>query len=296
MTDDSDHIDLSAGWVKLWRKTLDSWVFQDEKRLKVWIYCLMRASHKRRWIRLKTGRGYTDVELQPGQLIYGRGAWAKRLGISQGTIERIVTALQKHGNCDRQANTHYSVITLCNYEAYASPSQASGQASGQPTDNQRTTNGQPTDTIENDDNSYRSETVVETKARKPAKPGIDQALRTLIDGWNELGPAIVKPGNGAKKSPPAQAVTAGWARAKANGEQSEPFSDIPAVLAAIREASYCHTQGWFTLPWLFGKNKNGEFNINKLMNGAHDGSQTGQQQSRDNSLGAPDGTPGKGYL
>ena len=35
-----------AGWIKLHRKTLDSKVFQNEKLLKTFVWCLLKASHK----------------------------------------------------------------------------------------------------------------------------------------------------------------------------------------------------------------------------------------------------------
>ena len=34
------------GWIKLHRKLLTSNVFDNEKLLKVWIWCLMKATHK----------------------------------------------------------------------------------------------------------------------------------------------------------------------------------------------------------------------------------------------------------
>lgn len=49
------------------------------------------------------------------------------------------------------------------------------------------------------------------------------------------------------------------------------------MLAAIQGAQFCHGQGWFTLPWLFGTNKNREFNICRLLAGAHDGANDNSQ-------------------
>jgi hypothetical protein len=106
----------------------------------------------------------------------------------------------------------------------------------------------------------------------PANAGsIPQGLLDLIDGWNALGDAIVKPGNGAKRNPPSKAVRAGWNRAQDNRELGECFADMPKLFSAIRRAKFCHGQGWFTLPWLFGKNKNGELNAVRILAGVHDG-------------------------
>ncbi|MHB1038417.1 MAG: hypothetical protein ACYC0Y_27650 [Pirellulales bacterium] len=93
-------------------------------------------------------------------------------------------------------------------------------------------------------------------------------LLALIDGWNALDKSIVK--NRVTREPIPQAVLAGWDRTKREPELREALSDVPALVAAIRRACFCHEQGWFTLPWLLGKGKTGELNAKKLLNGAYD--------------------------
>ncbi|MDY0171167.1 MAG: hypothetical protein RBS80_31800 [Thermoguttaceae bacterium] len=106
--------------------------------------------------------------------------------------------------------------------------------------------------------------------KAPADAGSPPAgLLELIDGWNALGSSIVAKGNGARRDPTSQAAIKGWAKAMKNPEQREALESIPAVLGAIRRAKFCHGQGWFTIPWLFGKNDKGEFNICRLLAGAH---------------------------
>jgi len=41
------------------------------------------------------------------------------------------------------------------------------------------------------------------------------------------------------------------------------------LLTAIRGAKFCHGQGWFTLPWIFATNSKQEYNIIRLISGAH---------------------------
>ena len=112
--------------------------------------------------------------------------------------------------------------------------------------------------------------VKKTKRGKAAA-GIPAGLLELIDGWNGLADGIVRNGNSARRDPPAQASLSGWKKAAKNPEQAPFLADIPAVLAAIRGAKFCHGQGWFDVPWLFGRNKNAEFNIVRLMAGAYNG-------------------------
>ncbi len=109
--------------------------------------------------------------------------------------------------------------------------------------------------------------------KKPAGAGdAPSGLLELIDGWNELPAGIVKQGNGARRDPPSKAAHKGWARAQKDSEQRESFSNVPRLLEAIERAKFCHGQSWFSLPWLFGTNRNSEFNVVKLLNGGHDGS------------------------
>ena len=107
---------------------------------------------------------------------------------------------------------------------------------------------------------------------------IPEGLLCLIDGWNGLVDSIVRKGNGARRDSPAKAVLSGWNRALKNPDQREAIKDVPTVLTAIRKATFCHGQGWFTLPWLFGTNKNHEFNICRLLAGAHNGDDHGNSK------------------
>jgi hypothetical protein len=127
--------------------------------------------------------------------------------------------------------------------------------------------------------------INQTQNISSASADYPAGLLELIDGWNSLGNRIVKPGNGARRDPPAEAVLSGWKRALKNREQRKHFQDIPAVLEKIKAAKYCHQQGWFTLPWLFGKNAKKEFNIERLMAGAHEGENYGQ--SKNGELAGP---------
>lgn len=114
---------------------------------------------------------------------------------------------------------------------------------------------------------------------------IPSGLLELIDGWNSLGEQIVKPGNGARRQPPAKAVLSGWKRATKNPEQREYLTDIPAVLKRIETAKFLHGRGFFSLSWLFGKNNKQELVLPHLMNGDYSGA---------NGNGKRDTKPGPG--
>ena len=137
---------MDRGYVKLWRSTKDSQVFQDPNLLKVWVWCLMRATYKTRWTSIQTGRGTVEVKLDPGQFIFGRKTAAKDLKMKLSSVRNRIKKLKNMQNVDIQVDTHYSIVTVCNWETYQADKNGSGQQSGQPEDRQRTGKGQAKDT------------------------------------------------------------------------------------------------------------------------------------------------------
>ena len=124
------------GWVQLHRKSMTSQAYQDDLTWKIWTECLLRAAYADRFVSVQVGRGMTTVELKRGQLIYGRNKWAKRLGRKPSSVDRRMKQLATWGNVDIQAGTHYSIVTVCGYEAYNPRETVSEQPSEQPADNQ----------------------------------------------------------------------------------------------------------------------------------------------------------------
>lgn len=105
-------------YIKLYRKTLDSRVFYNEGLLKVWIWCLLKASYKERWCTIKTGRGTTEIKLLPGQFVFGRKKAAKELRMSPSTVWKRIKKLKNMQNLNIESNTHYSIITIMNWDTY----------------------------------------------------------------------------------------------------------------------------------------------------------------------------------
>ena len=56
------------GYIKLHRKLMDSAVWGDPLYLKLWLYCLMKSTHKEREVIL----GNQVITLKPGEFITGR--------------------------------------------------------------------------------------------------------------------------------------------------------------------------------------------------------------------------------
>lgn len=133
---------LDNGCILLSRALLDSVVFQNEKWLKVWVWCLLRANFKEKSVPVKTGAGFSVVDVQRGQFIFGRNKNAKDLNMPPSTLWKVILKLEKLGNLNTQRNSHYTIITICNYDLYQDLNSYKGtpKVTGkeQPSDNQGT--------------------------------------------------------------------------------------------------------------------------------------------------------------
>lgn len=139
---------MSDGYVKLWRKSIDSRVFKSDGLWKLWTYCLMRANHKHQWVELRTGKGIVEVEVQPGQFVFGRHSAAKDLNMNAETVRKRMDKLKKIGNITIQSTNQYSIITIINWDSYQSEIKNSTSKST----NQVPTKYQPSTTDKNEKN------------------------------------------------------------------------------------------------------------------------------------------------
>jgi len=107
-----------GGWVKLWRQSLESQVFQDASLWKVWTWCLMRASHSERWEAVKCGKGVTEVKLSAGQFVFGRLDAARRLRMKPSSVWGRILKLSEMGNIEILSDNLKSLISITNWDIY----------------------------------------------------------------------------------------------------------------------------------------------------------------------------------
>ena len=134
-----------TGWVKLHRKTLNSSVFQNEKLLKTFVWCLLKASHKKH----EFLHGRQKVSLKPGQFITGRKRAGEELDMPPSTAWFYLNLLKDDSTIDIKSTNKYSLITLTNWGLYQSDGDNFNSNLDSNLDNKRTTNGQQTDTYKN---------------------------------------------------------------------------------------------------------------------------------------------------
>jgi hypothetical protein len=109
---------MERGWIKLWRKSTDSQVFQSEGLWKLWTWCLMKANHTEAWVPINTGKGDTSVQLKPGQFVFGRHTAARELGMNPSTVRDRMHKLESMSNITLKADTHFTVVTIRNWHQY----------------------------------------------------------------------------------------------------------------------------------------------------------------------------------
>ena len=128
---------MNTGWISLYRKIRNSPVYSDPALLKLWLHCLLKATH----VEYEQLIGNAEITLQPGQFITGRDALADEYnrGVVQSSLMvkplslwRRLKILEKKQMLNIKTNNKYSVITVLNWNEY--------QQSEQRMNNKRTTN------------------------------------------------------------------------------------------------------------------------------------------------------------
>lgn len=190
---------MERGWVKLWRRLEDSAIFQSEGLLKCFIWALMKATHKEIVIPVRTGRGFTEVVLKPGQFIFGRKSAAKALKMPESTVRNrfkkiesleMLTQSQLAGftqNQDGKMDTHFTIYFVVNWQTY----QGEDEKEDRQKDRQRTGKGHKQECKEEVVYSGAFFSVTEGAHRKyeSAYPGLDLLCEyRKAEAWLQSNP------------------------------------------------------------------------------------------------------------
>jgi hypothetical protein len=126
---------MSKGYIKLWRQILDSEMLKDHKLCVFWIWCILKASHKKH----KVTVGRHEVQLLPGQFVFGRKKASEELNISEQSIRTIINFLKKTEKITIKPTNKFSIITIINWDIYQSENRktTSKVTSNQPTPNHK---------------------------------------------------------------------------------------------------------------------------------------------------------------
>ena len=121
---------MQRGYVKLWRKSLDSALIRNPELWLFWTWCLLKASHKEKKVMV----GYQEITLAPGDFIFGRFKASEELCLSERKIRTCLKTLKKTENVTIKVTNKFSIISVINWPLY----QGGGNESDQQSDQQAT--------------------------------------------------------------------------------------------------------------------------------------------------------------
>lgn len=144
------------GWFKVHRKIINSPIFHNDKALKVWIWCLSKATYKD----YTTLVGNQIVNLKAGQFIFGRKKASEELKMKESTIYVLMKLLEKLEQITINSNNKFSLVTIVNWELYQTDNE---EINNRITTNQQQSNNKVTQTriIKNNKNKKNNITSLE---------------------------------------------------------------------------------------------------------------------------------------
>ncbi|MDA9762205.1 hypothetical protein N9C84_03950 [Desulfobacterales bacterium] len=125
---------MNRGWVKLYRKSLETGWMGNHVLWALWTYLLLKASHKEHALMV----GNQKVHLKPGQLVFGREKAAKELKVGIQQIRSRLAFLRSAQKLTIKATNRFSIITIMNWDTYQYDEREKGQQ-----DNHQSTTKQP---------------------------------------------------------------------------------------------------------------------------------------------------------
>jgi hypothetical protein len=148
------------GYFKVHRKILESQIFAHPIALKIWVWCLAKVTFKNRFVSLKIGKGYTTVELNPGQFLFGRFKAEEELNIDGSTIYKWMQKFssEEFSMIKIESNNQYSVITINKWDEYQNGEDEEVTTKEQPSNNSVTTEEQQRNTNNNDNKDKNTNT------------------------------------------------------------------------------------------------------------------------------------------
>ena len=104
----------AVGYVGIGRCLLESVIFKNEKLLKVFVWCCLKATHTEYIQQV----GKQQVKLSPGQFVFGRESAARELGMAETTVYKKINELERNSYLVIKRNNKFSLVTVANEELF----------------------------------------------------------------------------------------------------------------------------------------------------------------------------------
>ncbi|MEW6671776.1 MAG: hypothetical protein AB1427_08730 [Thermodesulfobacteriota bacterium] len=192
---------MKRGYIKTWRKSLDSAVFGHDGMWKLFCLCLMKACHKAMEVTIPGT--LKPIRLEPGQFVTGRYSlhedyhqahlkkrYSRKAAPTAITLYRWLLILQDMQILNINSYNKYSIITVINWHLY--------QSDEQQMNNRRTSDEHKQECIKNEKetlekisllkNRYSDQALIEKcfdAIRSTRKAGrvSDSVLLTQLRAW-----------------------------------------------------------------------------------------------------------------
>lgn len=105
---------MAQGWVCVHRQLLDNPIFKNDKLFRVFMYCLLKASHTKH----DQIVGDCIVPLEKGDLATGRKAISAGTGLTIQNVRTSLLKLEKLQILTIKPTSKYSVISITNWNIY----------------------------------------------------------------------------------------------------------------------------------------------------------------------------------
>ncbi|HBL1746590.1 TPA: hypothetical protein LP336_002256 [Enterococcus faecium] len=187
---------MNLGYIKLYRKVTSSFVWTNPSMLKLWLLCLMKASHEGRRF-LFNGN---EVSLSSGQFVTGRDALAKEYNqgassdqvIVSRTLWRWIKKFEKEEMLSISSTPKYSVISINKWEDYQSSDQHLSSDRPAPVQHLSTNKNDKNDKNDNNNNPRNSRKTREYADDEPNKKLAILLLKLIRKNQNIKEPDLDK--------------------------------------------------------------------------------------------------------
>jgi len=143
------------GYVKLYRKSLNSSVWKNPVVWMVWSWCLMKANHEPHNFPFNG----TDIEIKRGQFITGIFKAIKEIPISAQNHRTAITYLKSTNRITVKSTNKFSLITIIKWEQYQSNDiKLTSKLTDKLTNHSQATN-KPLTTYKNDKNDNNEKNI-----------------------------------------------------------------------------------------------------------------------------------------
>jgi hypothetical protein len=136
---------MYRGYVKIWRKSLSSAIFENAELWKFWSWCLLRASHKP----VKHLVGLRVIDLKPGEFIFGRRKASEELKLSEKKTRTCLKVLENMQKVAIKRTNKFSIISIVNWDTYQGDESEKGQQNGQQRASKGPTGGHKQECLKN---------------------------------------------------------------------------------------------------------------------------------------------------